>query len=977
MLTKETILPFLTQSTMSTFGLGTQHYMVVHLVWQEVWGRMPTDALDVLHAWAAAYLEDNAASLWRWWPLFAAVAVVAGYLRATTACLKVKSTDALMYTTVLEYVVQKAGERRAMAEGSLAMEPLTECGVYADGSRVLATVGTCRAVHRPAHVVTSWFMWRWWMPVYASANVAEGTVCLYGCGPSAPARLGDMVLAMCEEARARFREKHRGQVVLYRPNLSEGGVGPLTKPWVVSDVLPARPASTICLNDGVYEYLLRDLEYFLQGRARYVADAMPYRRGYMLHGPPGTGKSTTILVLAGALGKHIAYVDAKALGNPKVAIDHLLNNVPPDTFVVFEDIDEMTALRSTHRQVDKKTSNEEEEEEKKKHGDFDAGVASVCTKMIANLATSAAHPHQVTELGINRFGEMLNALDGMTANPYPATGRVVFFTTNNPLELDPAMVRPGRIDVTYAFQYATELQVCSFIQQRFPTAARTDVFNFCRKLNMRTSWSPFTIAQLHSWLNRAQSTQLTDIDPYNFTRGIKSCPKVAINSNFRTNVAYECNGHSLMNYIYDINLVFARKLIFGGEGPIFSYQHRKSQLLPNMMSILNTGYEDKYILKLGSNNDSVWMCDNVVSFMFNRDLICSSDPDKCTFPDLSFDTMDDVHNALRDRAHDIHGGTIYTHHQRTQLEMLCLQESYSTFVVNTDQQRTYQFPDVHTSARFWLTGLYPHRPLHIITHIGDFRTKTISNMIEDDINDRNTNVSEVHMKVTLNKYMNPVRPQPGVASCTPTSNGNVPSDPWPIDAYLSLFGFDALLPFFHQRGIYSIQDWIHAISKYVDPVTLKIERTEYPFDIDTKTTFTHQPTTVFCEDLCNWAREQRITAFLSPYDSERSTIPFGYIADLARFLCSYKDHARAANYIVFSKCYVIPGISRKTIVELLHAMNPDPTRTDDRDAYATACELANPTLFVTAYQFRNGMRTPHPHVAPLQFMPPNTSIFGW
>lgn len=53
------------------------------------------------------------------------------------------------------------------------------------------------------------------------------------------------------------------------------------------------------------------------------------------------------------------------------------------------------------------------------------------------------------------FSGLLNALDGVAS----AEERIVFMTTNHIEQLDPALVRPGRIDMKEFFGNATEAQI--------------------------------------------------------------------------------------------------------------------------------------------------------------------------------------------------------------------------------------------------------------------------------------------------------------------------------------------------------------------------------------------------------------------------------------------------------------------------------------------------------------------------------------
>ena len=47
---------------------------------------------------------------------------------------------------------------------------------------------------------------------------------------------------------------------------------------------------------------------------RYVERGIPYRRGYLLHGPPGSGKTSFITALAGELGFDICVLNLGEVG---------------------------------------------------------------------------------------------------------------------------------------------------------------------------------------------------------------------------------------------------------------------------------------------------------------------------------------------------------------------------------------------------------------------------------------------------------------------------------------------------------------------------------------------------------------------------------------------------------------------------------------------------------------------------------------
>lgn len=66
-----------------------------------------------------------------------------------------------------------------------------------------------------------------------------------------------------------------------------------------------RDRSSVVLDNKISDSLIADARKFLDSQEWYTRRGIPYRRGYLLYGPPGSGKTSFVQVLAGELGLDI------------------------------------------------------------------------------------------------------------------------------------------------------------------------------------------------------------------------------------------------------------------------------------------------------------------------------------------------------------------------------------------------------------------------------------------------------------------------------------------------------------------------------------------------------------------------------------------------------------------------------------------------------------------------------------------------
>ena len=257
---------------------------------------------------------------------------------------------------------------------------------------------------------------------------------------------------LIHEARQKYLQKDEHKTLIYRGTTRPGSLEPS---WQRCLARTTRPFSTVILNEKTKQNLIDDVTDYLSPATQrwYSNRGIPYRRGYLLHGPPGTGKSSLSLALAGFFKMRIYMVSLNSITANEESLASLFAELPKRCVVLLEDID-TAGLTHTREIPDRPVAPSGPTPTPQLPPSSNANKAN---GNIADDNTINTSPSRMSLSGL------LNILDGVASQE----GRVLIMTTNHLEKLDKALIRPGRVDMIVHFGLADKEMTASIFRAIF------------------------------------------------------------------------------------------------------------------------------------------------------------------------------------------------------------------------------------------------------------------------------------------------------------------------------------------------------------------------------------------------------------------------------------------------------------------------------------------------------------------------------
>lgn len=360
---------------------------------------------------------------------------------------------------------------------------------------------------------------------YYSNRYKRTEVMNISCLGRSPQPIKDLV----EEVFQMNKDKERTMTIIRRP--FTGGYSSRLS-WSRLTAKPRRALDTVILDPVQKQSVLKDIEEYMDESTQsfYGDHGIPYRRGYLFHGPPGCGKTSFCLALASKFNLDVYVLTLLDHELQDSDLMSLMNQLPSPSLLLLEDIDTAGLSRKKPFADTAGSSG---------GGMFGGGGRRVMHRGLPPGAVAAASASAKPDPNLDSDDEdtnkqatrvslsgLLNAIDGVAA----PEGHILIMTTNKPHELDDALVRAGRISVKVAFtnasqQQAEEIFLRMYVDLPQPRAALGNV----KHVSTEKSSGPNTKDLAKQFSEQIQEGEFSPADLQDYLLVHKKDPQGALN----------------------------------------------------------------------------------------------------------------------------------------------------------------------------------------------------------------------------------------------------------------------------------------------------------------------------------------------------------------------------------------------------------------------------------------------------------------
>lgn len=257
--------------------------------------------------------------------------------------------------------------------------------------------------------------------------------------------------------------------------------------WSECEFCSTRTFNTLFFDEK--EKLIEKIDFFEENPIWYERVGCPHTLGIGLSGPPGTGKTSVIKSIANKLKRHLIVIPLQKIKTindltacffeKKYNENNKDNSITFDKkIIVFEDIDCMTDIVQQRKSDSPLIKKDYEIIENNTSSELD-------TKDIISAVVKGMQDDDVSIISkLNNkcedkicLSDILNLIDGIRETP----GRILIITSNYYNNLDKALIRPGRIDITLNMQNASRQTISNMYKYLYDKEFPKDKLELCKE----------------------------------------------------------------------------------------------------------------------------------------------------------------------------------------------------------------------------------------------------------------------------------------------------------------------------------------------------------------------------------------------------------------------------------------------------------------------------------------------------------------
>ena len=195
-----------------------------------------------------------------------------------------------------------------------------------------------------------------------------------------------------------------------------------------SEIAPIRDTREVFLDKDLKATIDKAVDFFKDNKQWYLDRGLPWKLTIMLHGQPGTGKTSIIRYIADRVNASIYQSSLIGMGKD---MRGAVISVPEMSVLAIEDFDDC------------------------------AGIQSRTESEVTVEATGRNVGNTKKSEGL--LSQFLNTFQGLV----PLHGQITVLTTNHPEKIDKAAIREGRVDLCLEVGLMKPEQIKQFIQKNF------------------------------------------------------------------------------------------------------------------------------------------------------------------------------------------------------------------------------------------------------------------------------------------------------------------------------------------------------------------------------------------------------------------------------------------------------------------------------------------------------------------------------